>query len=115
MKKIDTFVIVSIILAIISISGFFIFAHEGSLWSSPMSLSKIIYKVYTWSAVSLISLIMMTIGIIKSKVTKKTRHLGFALTLPIVMIESFFAFAGIAAFALVVVIAYIATYKLWKI
>lgn len=113
MKKIDPFVIVSIILAIISITGFFIFANDGILWG-PNNLSELIHLVYTWSAVAMLSLVLMTIGIIKSKVTKKTRHLGFALTLPIVMIESFFAFAGIAGFALVVVIAYIATYKLWK-
>jgi len=112
-KKIDIFIISSIVVGIVSVCGFFIFAG-GSVWSSPVVLSEVIHKILTWAFSSLISLILMTIGVIRSKVKDNTRNLGFALTLPIVTVESFFAFISWLPLAfLIVVIAYIATYKWW--
>jgi hypothetical protein len=111
-KKIDIFIISSIVFGIFSVCGFFIFAG-GSVWESPVVLSKLIHYQRTWEFFSIVSLTLMIIGVFRSKVKENTRHLGFSLTILIVAVESFFAFGGIAALALIVVVVYISTYKWW--
>jgi hypothetical protein len=112
-KKIDPFVISSIIVAVLSMLGSSVFVGVGQ-WGSPLVLKELIHYQRTWDFFMLISLILMTIGVIRSKVKNNTRHLGFALTISIVAVESFIGFSWIAFGALIIVIAYISTYKLWK-
>ncbi len=111
-KKIDIFIILSLITGTISICGWFFFG-EGGVWDDPLSLPGILYCLLTWCFLSFIALILMAIGVIRSKVKKNTRHLGFIPTILIVTVESFFAFCGATALALVVVVIYVATYKWW--
>ncbi len=111
-KKIDSFIIVSIIVAVLSLMGSYFFVGVGQ-WGSSVSLSEIIHYQRTWDYFMLMSLVLMTIGVIRSKLKKNTRHLGFTMTISIVAVESFIGFSWIAFYALIVVIAYIVTYKWW--
>jgi len=112
-KKIDPFIICSIIVAIFSMWGYSVFAGVWE-WGSSRILSEMIHYQRIWAFVMVFAVILMMIGVIRSKVKDNTRNLGFALTLPIVTVESFFAFISWLPLAfLIVVIAYIATYKWW--
>lgn len=112
-KKIDVFIIISFILFSFSIIGH-IWFFDGTVYSNYLRLNPIYKQGVVWASVSLLALMSLVIGLIRVKVKKKTRHLGFIPTFLLVTVESFFGFMCIAALSILVIIIFLSTYKYWK-
>jgi hypothetical protein len=106
-KKIDVFIYISIILSFITI------IFEFWVVSGIFNLAQV-FLVFLGSFLALISLV---IALIRVRVRKRTRHLGFIPTILLVTFESFLGFGvllGGVVPAIVFVFLFAVTSKYWR-